>query len=365
MKTANGACTVLTSPVQSVQTVQTVPSAARRLGLLGAALFGFGLGCSGSPPGGDPSMQDPMQMDPMGAADMALPPLATDAIRLQLGEVMLQAGEERTVCVTRRLALPAGVDINKINTRQKSSHHVIFYKHTQGTPTINDTPKDCQPLNVFGLGMFKVPLFIGESADDRQNEIQLPPNVAYHFDATDFYTIEAHLFNPSPNAVKATAEAILTPVPAGSPTPTYADMLFFSNAKALAKSYDGKSGGLPPMQKTVIDPAFFTISESFKLFGISTHQHLRGIGVTVTKSTSATDAGTELFTNIDWSHPETYRLPDDQPLMFKKGEGLRWVCSYDNKGSKYVRFGQSAEDDEMCIIWAYYYPSQGFKVYWN
>jgi hypothetical protein len=302
-------------------------------------------------------------MDPPG---MMKPPVVDDpdAIRLSLGAVSLRAGEERTVCVTRRLSLPAAVNIVKIATRQQLSHHVIIYRHTSGTPTVNDTPKGCTPLNLLSGGSIKVPLFIGESADDSQNQIQLPPNVAYHVEASDYYTIEAHLLNATPGTATANAEVILTPT-RQSEGVLYADMLFFNNTRGLGKNYDGKSSGLPPGRKTTVDPAFATVNEKLKVFGIATHQHRFGTGIEVSQSTGAGDPGTHLFTNTDWSHPPLFRLPDDKPLLFQKGQGLRWVCSYDNTSGEYVKFGQSADTDEMCIIWGYYYPSIGLQLYWN
>ena len=38
------------------------------------------------------------------------------------------------------------------------------------------------------------------------------------------------------------------------------------------------------------------------------------------------------------------------------------MCSYNNTTSSYIKFGESALSNEMCIIWGYYYPSQGFQV---
>ncbi|MGC4047565.1 MAG: hypothetical protein QM758_27540 [Armatimonas sp.] len=146
---------------------------------------------------------------------------------------------------------------------------------------------------------------------------------------------------------------------------TYAYMLFFNNAKALNKNYDGTRDGLPPMARTTIDAAFGKVPSSFKVFGLTTHQHRLGTGVTVAKSSGISDAGNSLFINTDWEHPALFRLPDDQPLLFGEGEGLRWSCEYNNTTGNYVKFGESGLTDEMCIIWGYYYPSGGFQVYWN
>lgn len=339
------------------------PRRALRFALLCTAVA-TGAALAGCEPSDDP-MQAPPGTPPDPSMMMMMPmPPDPNTIRLTLGPVSMRSGEERTVCVTRRLSLPSATNIVKIATRQKFSHHVIIYRHTSGTPTLNDTPKNCPPLNLLAGGSIKVPMFIGESADDNQNQIQLPPGIAYHLQGNDYYTIEAHLLNATPSEATADAEVQLTPADPGAKV-TYADMLFFSNQRAIDKSYDGKSAGLPPGKQTTIDPAFSTVAEGLNVFGITTHQHRLGKSVVVAKSTAADKPGTELFTNTNWSHPELFRLPDDKPLTFQKGEGLRWVCSYDNTSTRYVRFGQSAETDEMCIIWGYYYPAIGLQIYWN
>lgn len=306
----------------------------------------------------DPSM-------PGVPTDPVLPDVPKDTLRLQSGGVMLAPGQERTVCITKKMPLDAALDVAKVATRQKYSHHVIFYRYSSGPkPSEDAAPKECQPLDLFSGSSVRAPVFIGESMDDSQNELVLPPGVAYHFEPGDYYTIEMHLLNASPTAAMATAEVLLTPAPKGAQV-VYADMIFANAYKALNKKYDGKDTGLPPMQETTVDPTFASVSKSFKVFALTSHQHRLGTSVTVAKSKGVSDMGTQLFENKDWSHPALHRLPDDSPLTFQTGEGLRWVCRYNNTSGSYVRFGQSAQTDEMCIVWAYYYPSAGFKIAWN
>ena len=59
-----------------------------------------------------------------------------------------------------------------------------------------------------------------------------------------------------------------------------------------------------------------------------------------------------------------FRPPDTaNVLSFQAGEGLAWQCSYDTSAdSSKVCFGESGQTNEMCFIWAYYYPSHGAHV---
>ena len=44
------------------------------------------------------------------------------------------------------------------------------------------------------------------------------------------------------------------------------------------------------------------------------------------------------------------------------GEGPRWQCSYDNPDQTTYKFGESAQSNEMCFLWAYYFPSVGHFI---
>jgi hypothetical protein len=295
--------------------------------------------------------------------DMAFP-IPPGAIDLTAGPIPVPSGMERTVCVTGQFPLSVPVDIVQIATRQISSHHVIFYKFQSGAmPPVNSMPIDCPPLDLLSGGAIKMPLFIGESADQSQNVLPLPPGVAYHFDPGDYYKIEVHVVNATQSDISANVDVYLSPSEANAQI-IYADMLFLNDVSGLTKSYDSSGkGGLPPMAQTQIDPAFSMISSDYKIFGITTHEHHLGTSVSVSESSGVNDSGTSLFTNLDWQHPTLYRLPDSQPLIFSAGQGLRWICDYNNTTTNYVVFGESALTNEMCIIWAYYYPSAGFQMF--
>jgi hypothetical protein len=298
------------------------------------------------------------------AGDMANPAPA-NAIDLNSGMISVGAGVERTVCMTGQMPITSPIDVTEISTRQQLTHHVIFYKYLQGgVPQVNPVPTDCQPLDLFNGGQLKAPLFIGESADPSENVLKMPPNVVYHMEPTDYYAIEIHIINASLNPINLSVDVYLTPATPNSSV-QYADMLFFNNTKGLDKSYDGIGVGLPPMANTTIDPSYGAVNPKLNVFGLTTHQHHLGTGISVYKASGPSDPGTLLFTNTDWQHPALYRLPDDAPLTFPDGGGLRWICSYDNTTTSYVEFGQSALTNEMCITWGYYYPSIGFQVVWN
>lgn len=287
-----------------------------------------------------------------------LSPFPADAIHLRIGPVTIPSATEKTMCITGYLPTTVPIDVVQVDARQTYTHHVIFYREAPDA-TEDLTPTDCQPLDI--LSTSRAPLFIGESPDA---SMKLPPNVAYHLNAGAPYRIEGHFLNAALTDVQADAEIILTPARPGDSTQE-ADMIFLSAVSQLDKKYDGIDKGLPPMTQLTIDPAWWGMPDDMlgsKFFALTSHQHHLGSDFVITKSTSATDPGTQLFETMNWSHPPLLMYSDDAPLTFKQGEGYRWVCSYNNTTTDYIRFGQSALKNEMCILWAYYYPSQGFRV---
>ncbi len=294
-------------------------------------------------------------------------PLPLGAVRLVLGPLELAPGEETTRCVTAHLPTDVATDVVGINSTLSQTHHVIFYR--EGVDKPDDPLHSCPPLDVLsGSNPSRAPLYIGEVPKE---SFLLPDGVGYRLAAGQAYTIEGHFLNASDKPVQAQAELVLLPKTAGRSV-QQADMLFLSATTQLGKKYDGIAPGLPPAVGTVptettIDPAFFGLPDdltSVNYFGLTSHQHHLGTRAVVTKSTSAADPGVPLYENTDWEHPPLKRF-ENPPLTFQVGEGLRWVCTYANNTDKHVTFGQSAVSNEMCILWAYYYPATGFRVYFQ
>jgi hypothetical protein len=290
------------------------------------------------------------------------PPSMTGAgtLTLRLGPFDLKAGEETTRCITAHLPTTAAIDIQQISTQQHLSHHVIFYREV---PDRADTGiVSCPPLNLLGAGS-RAPLYIGENNRAEDSQLVLPAGVGYHLAAGQAYTIEGHFLNASTSAQQAYADVVLQLAPEGT-TLVPADMIFISAVSVLNKSYDGTKSGLPPLRATTADPAFLVMPSSLaeaQVFALTTHQHRFGTRAEIERTTGLGAAGTSLYVNTDWEHPALKHF--QPPLVFSAGEGLRFTCAFNNTSTSYVKFGDSALTDEMCIIWAYYYPSRGFRIY--
>ena len=67
-----------------------------------------------------------------------------------------------------------------------------------------------------------------------------------------------------------------------------------------------------------------------------------------------------------WSDPPVELFPEFLDFPKKGGsnfssKGLSFQCKWNNPTPNTVKFGEGF-NDEMCFIWHYYFPSQGFQV---
>ena len=85
-------------------------------------------------------------------------------------------------------------------------------------------------------------------------------------------------------------------------------------------------------------------------------------------ASGASDPGTSVYDVPNWKWSEPATVKHTPPFTIPTGGGFRFTCTWHNPESdpaaKPVQFGESA-NDEMCFFWAYYYPSVGFRVYFQ
>ncbi len=272
------------------------------------------------------------------------------------GQYMVPAGSETVMCSTVRLPTSVDVDVTKIAaTLTLGGHHLIMYKVTDTTES--PTPTKCDSVSNITSS---IPLIIAQNADSTLN---LPSGVAYHFAAGQMVRLEVHYLNASPNPMTVEGRVTMTPAVAGQ-TYQEADIMFCGSVSQLSTL------GIPPATASVaLNPGFFSGNSSIdftkiKVFGLTTHQHWTGKEATISKSTSASSAGTMLYDNTHWDAAPLQTFGDTNLISFAPGEGIRWQCTYDTLDASpaptsTVKFGESARTNEMCFLWAYYYPSAG------
>jgi hypothetical protein len=298
-------------------------------------------GCSGSPgadlgSSGDPSRGDSGTTESDGGSATA------KTYAVTLGPVTLAPGEERVVCMDRRMESDHDTDIvNMSSELTEGGHHLVFYK--SNATEESSAPVPCNSFRGFFGGI--VPLYIAQKA---HSELKFPPGVAYSISAGQMVRIELHFLNTTKKPLDVTGSVRLQEAKSGTVV-DYANLLFYGTLDIR----------IPALSKATVGPLFHRFAATPRIFGLTGHQHHRGTGVRIALASSATDPGTSLYDNPDWADPPLTIF--DPPLVTTPGQGLRYSCTYDNPTNQAVSFGEGF-NQEMCFLWAYYYPDMGFEI---
>jgi len=270
-----------------------------------------------------------------------------------MGPISVASGQEKTQCIYARLENPEPVFVRRFTaTLSNASHHMIVYRsdETQEQPT----PESC--LSFSGLLTGEHAIFI---AQQKQASLLFPTDgdvpIGLKIDANQMLRIEMHYVNASPAAIDATGKVFIDTVPVDS-TITESDLAFWGTQDI----------NIPPNGSDDTGVKFQQALSATKTFALTTHQHHLGTRMRVWQ-TDSPDAlpPAPLADTSNWSDPPLVLL--DPPLTFPQGNGvfsssgLAYECEWQNNTPQTVGFGESV-NDEMCFLWHYYYPSQGFQI---
>ena len=329
----------------------------------GGALEDGGLAQDGGAPladGGAPAQDGGLPQDGGPPPDAGLPEdagtLPETVHTVTMTGPALAPGTEKTFCIVVRLDNAAGMLVRSIDTTLSvGSHHLVVYRYQPGTLTTGDggvmersTPFECTPF--VDVARFNaVPVMITQT---RRESLELPAGVAYEMGERQLVRVEAHYLNATTLPIQPVAEIHFRAVPLAANL-TRADFLFFGTP-----DIDLRAG-----QRATVGPRFISqgIPTGANIYALTTHTHRFGTQFKVQKSRSRSDVGTPLYEYDDWQWDEPPVKKFQTPLTFEPGEGVRFSCEYDNTSSARVTFGEKATQ-EMCFMWMYYYPSQGFHL---
>jgi hypothetical protein len=272
---------------------------------------------------------------------------------LAFGPLTVPPGAEDVQCVTLRLPNTNPVDIVQLETTFSTGiHHFSVYVVTDNVET--PAPQRCGAFfNVTGGAR---PLTI---ANHPSATLQFPSGVAYPLGTRQMIRIEAHYLNATAGDLTVSGSAKF--VPGAEMTYQEADFMFCGSVSALACP----AGGLPPgMALLSLLPDYFNGGSvdltQLTVFGLTSHQHHLGTNFQIWKATGNYDpAPLLLYANSNWRDAPLITFDDAHDITFAAGEGLRWQCSYDTTSkTEKTCFGEETENDEMCFLAAYYYPSR-------
>ena len=104
---------------------------------------------------------------------------------------------------------------------------------------------------------------------------------------------------------------------------------------------------IPPGQR-ITSGIDWSINEDINLLLLSSHMHRHG------KMFDIFHNGQLIYQSMDWTDPKTRLFAP--PLHVKAGEKFHFECTHLNDDKDFtLRFGFTAENDEMCIMLGFYY----------
>lgn len=278
------------------------------------------------------------------AADEHMP-APTQALDRTIGPILLEPGDETTVCTTMRLGNTEPIFVSHMSVELAAgSHHLIVYR--SAAPDENPTPTPCQPFQGI-VGGGQVPLMLSQK---REDELTFPNDVALRLDKEQMITVEAHYINTTSAELQGQGAVHFTAIPAISGEMIESDLAFWGPL----------SIHIPARQKASTPVLFQSAKAGTNGFAVSTHQHRLGTRFRIWYADDARDIQhPPVADNSDWSDPPLVRM--DPVMTFNGNNGLAFQCEWENTTDQDVGFGESALQ-EMCFLWMYYYPSQGFDM---
>jgi hypothetical protein len=265
-----------------------------------------------------------------------------------IGPVQLAPGIEDTRCIVIRLGNAEGGYVRRFRADLgEGSHHMIVY--TSDDTTESKTPTPCPPLA--GILAGQHPVFIAQQAHADlvfPNDDQGTP-VGFEIAPNQMVKIELHAINTTQAPLAVTGKAYVDTLSLSTKV-TVSDLAFWGT----------KFITIPPQADFDTGVLYQPALAGTKSFAVTTHQHHLGTEMQVWYSTGPSDTVNRVADGKDWSNAPLVML--DPPLDFPAdgSKGLAFDCHWHNTTATQVKFGESF-NDEMCFLWHYYYPSQGFQ----
>jgi hypothetical protein len=276
-------------------------------------------------------------------------------IARSMGPLTAQSGMENTQCVTVNLNNPEGAYVRRARADLGTgSHHMIVY--TSSKTVEEPVPKNCLPFS--GILNGEHPIFI---AQQPHAELVFPTDengtpVGFEIPPHQMVKLEMHYINTTIGPLEIMGKISLDTVPLSTKV-TKSDLAFWGTTQInIPANSMGDTGVLyqPGLAGT-------------KTFALTTHQHHLGTEMLVWHGDNANDPNKMLVADgKDWADPpvELFSPPLDFPTngtnIFST-KGLAYQCKWNNTTPNTVTFGEGY-NDEMCFLWQYYFPSQGFQV---
>jgi hypothetical protein len=279
--------------------------------------------------------------DPDGILD---PPPEGEGLQLAL-DVEIAPGEEIEYC--QYLVLPddggAALDVTGFeHVYTSGSHHLLLYQTDLAAADVDDQMFPCAGASFEELGIRGV----AYAAQVATGETRYPDDVALKMNAGDVVLLQTHYLNATDEPI--VAEVRLNLYLAAEPAAIEAGTLFFYDWAIV----------VPPNQPSTARMSCGVPEDINLLFAMS-HMHRRGVGYQSWLTGGELAEPEMLFTTTSWEGVEPRLFAPEMPVA--AGQRIDYACDYMGEANAVVE-GPSADQNEMCMFVAAYYPRLDAKV---
>ncbi|MEO7330969.1 MAG: hypothetical protein ABI193_20510 [Minicystis sp.] len=252
---------------------------------------------------------------------------AGEVVTLTLSSFTVPPGGEVYKCQNFKNPFKgADAEITRFESHMtKGSHHMLlFYKKT----VKEDGPlDDCSGLE------FAATPYSTQLPDD---ELSFPEGVAGLLSPDRGLRVQSHYLNVTEQPIEAHVEVKLHLAKPGTVT-DHAGILF-----VVEPAIDIAPNSMGVVQHDC------GIPYDMNLIKATSHMHKHGT------SFSSTIGGEKIFDTNTWDDPKPVTFEPGKPV--KANAPLHFECHFTNNSAETLTFGESAQNNEMCIFVAAFYP---------
>jgi len=257
-------------------------------------------------------------------------------IQIHLKPFAISPGKEREIFSRTTLGTTEDLMVNKIEVIQpEGSHHFIIYQLREGEVPPEGI-RDLDPTNLLqAIGIFGRRFVVGSQSP--YAVFDFPDGVVIQMPADRVYELNSHFVNVSgEKTVIGEVYVNLHTIPSEEV------------AHVVKPIFINNFGFEVPPGETVTSGLDWTLQEDVQVVMLASHMHRHGKQFEVFKGEQS------IYQSLDWADPKT--LMYTSPLEVKTGERIRFECTHENDDKDFtIRFGFTAENNEMCILLGYYY----------
>lgn len=248
----------------------------------------------------------------------------------------VQAGEEKYWCGYKTLTDDLYISAFRPVMPQGTHHVVIGYFQTPEQPDglFPDGTNGCT-----GVSFGDIYTYVGTVGT---KDLPMPEGVAAKIPAGSQIVFGLHVNNPGTGPLSGHS-AVEIKVPARSQVVDVAEVIAVLNPSLQ----------IPPGK--VVQTADCTMAADATIFAVMPHMHLMGKHMTTT--TVHDGAPGPKLLDADYVFTEQLYTPLTPAVRLSKGDKIHVECDYENTTAKTMTFGESTNDGEMCITFAYRYPA--------